>query len=94
MEPMLHLTPAPTLHMVYKETHLNSLLDALDELHEAASEGDVNAVTTMSKADLMGLLRDIIYTAQETMVEIETHGETKGTIPANLPQLSLVRKHS
>lgn len=90
MEPMLHLTPAPTLHMMRKEARLDSLLDALDELHEAASDGEISSVTAMSKSDLLGLLRDIIYTAQETMIEIETCDDINGGIPA----LSLVQKPS
>ncbi|MFN8527733.1 MAG: hypothetical protein U0670_03885 [Anaerolineae bacterium] len=72
------------------ETRLETVLDTLDDLHDAVSDGELNALTTMSKADLIGLLRDLIYTAEQTMQEIEDHGaEHHGK-----PTLKLVRKPS
>ena len=46
--------------------------EALDELHSAASDGNVRAVTPMSNAELISWLYEVIYTARETMNEIES----------------------
>lgn len=47
------------------EQTLAAILEQLDELHTAASEG------RLSKRETAGYLREIIYTAQETLAEIE-----------------------
>lgn len=52
--------------------HLESVLDYIDQLHSAASEGESPSLNTMSEAEVMNYLREIIYTAQETLAEIET----------------------
>mgnify|MGYP000193043994 CR=1 FL=1 len=72
------------------DARLEGLLDALDEMHEAASAGDLLKRSHLSKADLVSWLREIIYTAEQTMVEIEDQGGEYG----ETPQLSLVRKSS
>ena len=53
---------------LYTEHTLGELLDLLDQLHTAASEG-----RTSRSNEIKGLLRDVIYTAQETLAEIENH---------------------
>ena len=82
------MTPQPNLRLLYNESRLSTLLDALDELHSAASDGDTRAVTTLSNAELIGWLREVIYTARETMEEIEEHNTQREV------GLSLVRKSS
>lgn len=82
------MTPQPNLQLLYNESRLSTLLDALDELHSAASDGNVLSVTTMSNAELMGWLREVIYTARETMEEIEENNSQREV------GLSLVRKSS
>lgn len=82
------MTPQPSLQLLYNESRLSTLLDALDELHSAASDGDVRSVTTLSNAELVGWLREIIYTARETMDEIESNNAQREV------GLSLVRKSS
>lgn len=52
--------------------HLEDVLDYIDQLHSAASEGESQSLNTMSEAEVMNYLREIIYTAQETLAEIET----------------------
>jgi hypothetical protein len=51
--------------------HLEDVLDFIDQLHSAASEGETQALNSMSEAEVMNYLREIIYTAQETLAEIE-----------------------
>jgi hypothetical protein len=82
------MTPQPNLQLLYNEARLSHLLDALDELHSAASEGDIHSVTPLSNAELTGWLRDVIYTARETLAEIEANNTEREV------GLSLVRKSS
>lgn len=58
------------LHDTSSMTHLEDVLDYIDILHTAASDG--TNVGELSTEELMSVLRDIIYTAQETISEIET----------------------
>lgn len=60
------------LQLRYADEQITALYDVLDELHNAASEGDLQQMTTINEGELVGLLRDLIYTAQETIREIET----------------------
>ncbi len=61
------------LQVLYNHVRLSSLGNLLDELHTAASEGALETVTPLSNAELVSWLREIIYTAQETIAEIEEH---------------------
>ena len=81
-------TLQPNLQLLYNTARLSDLLDALDELHSAASDGNIRTVTPMSNAELKSWLTEVIYTAQEAMSEIES----KNAEPA--AGLSLVRKSS
>ncbi|MEO1286826.1 MAG: hypothetical protein AAFV93_03590 [Chloroflexota bacterium] len=51
---------------------LEDVLEIIDTLHTIASDGDLPDVATMDEANMMNVLRDIIYTAQETIVELES----------------------
>ena len=59
------------IQSLYSDVRLAELLDTLDKLHTAASEGNLPAMTTLHEAELVGWLREVVYTAQETLVEIE-----------------------
>ena len=76
----------PNIQLLYTEARLAALYQALDELHTAASEDRLNAQTTVSKVELVGWLHELVYTAQETIAEIEGRGGTER------PALSLVEK--
>lgn len=62
------------LQLLYTDARLHALTQQLDELHTAASDGLLQRVTPLSNAELVGWLRDVLYTVQETIVEIEQHG--------------------
>jgi hypothetical protein len=66
-------THQPTLQLLYNDARLSALFDALDELHSAASDGNIHAVTSLSNAEMIAWLRDVMYTAQEAIEEIEDH---------------------
>ncbi len=81
-------TLQPNLQLLYNEGRLSALLDALDELHSAASDNRLNAVTPLSKAELKSWLYEIIYTASEAMSEIDNSDGDAAV------ELTLVRKTS
>ena len=66
------------------DARLNALFEALDELHSAASAGTIHKLTTLDNHELKGWLREFVYTAQETIAEIESHS-------GDGPGLSLVK---
>ncbi len=76
----------PNIQLLYTEARLVALFQALDELHSAASEDRLNTLTTASKVELVGWLHELVYTAQETIAEIEGRGGSEK------PALSLVKK--
>lgn len=53
-------------------SHLEDVLAFVDDLHNAASEGNTHDFTGLNETDVINYLRDIIYTAQEAINEIET----------------------
>jgi hypothetical protein len=61
----------PNFQIIYTDARLAGLSQYLDELHSAASEGQLPALTPLSKHELLGWLHELIYTAEETIMEIE-----------------------
>lgn len=53
--------------------HLEDVLAYMDMLHNAASDEQTRKEHDMDSAEMTSVLKDIIYTAQETLAEIETH---------------------
>ncbi len=45
----------------------------LDRLHDLASEGHLTEATPLAPADVVEWLKEIIFTAQETVREIDAH---------------------
>lgn len=81
-------TLQPNLQLLYNTSRLSDLLEALDELHSAASDSNLRAVTPLSNAEMMSWLTEVIYTAHETMNEIESKNAEAAV------GLTLVRKSS
>jgi hypothetical protein len=63
----------PDFQIIYNDNRLASLFQSLDELHTAASEGNLDTITPLANAELMSWLQELIYTAEETLVEINNH---------------------
>ncbi len=57
--------------MLYTDAGLALVFEAIDDLHNAASEGQITALTTLDNQELVGWLQELIYTAQETITEIQ-----------------------
>jgi hypothetical protein len=58
-------------HPLHNVERLSEMLDMLDDLHSAASEDSAYEFSGMTRQELLGFLREVIYTAQETMTEIQ-----------------------
>ena len=78
-------TEITNMNILYNDEHLNDLLETLDNLHSAASEGQLELMTAMSKHELIAMLREFVYTAQETIREIDDKREIR-------PVLRIVEK--
>ncbi|HLV35094.1 MAG TPA: hypothetical protein VKY59_08280 [Spirillospora sp.] len=76
----------PNFQIIYNGTRLAGLFQSLDELHTAASEGRLQTVTPLTEAELIGWLQELIYTAKETITEIEEHDNRPSA-----PHLRLVK---
>ncbi len=50
---------------------LAAVYEVFDGLHDAASEDQLQELTTLDKRELLGWLRELVFTAQETISEIE-----------------------
>lgn len=70
---------------------LEDVMDYIDELHSAASEGNSQSFTGLSEVEVMNYLRELIYTAQEAIGEIERTRETKRKSRAKQPVLHIVQ---
>ena len=51
--------------------NVEDVLEYLDELHSAASEDEGQSFAGMSETELLNALREIVYTAQEAISELE-----------------------
>jgi hypothetical protein len=61
------------LELLYNGDRLGDLMELLDDLHTAASENTLSRFTTLGEQDVLGLLKELVYTAQETINEIEAN---------------------
>ncbi len=53
------------------EAHFEALLAIMDRLHDAAAVDQLAHVSTMDAQQILGWLDDIIFTAEETMRELQ-----------------------
>jgi len=77
-----------TRHLMMTDARLAWLLDSIDELHTAIADGELASVTTLSEAEVVGMLHELMYTAREALDEIEAQRT------AQTPRLKLIRKSS
>lgn len=61
----------PNVHYLLNDARLAAAFETLDDLHEAASDGQLHTLTSLTNRELVCWLRDLVYTAQETIAEIE-----------------------
>lgn len=56
---------------IVQATAVENVYETLDQLHSAASFGNQETLSGMSNAETLKWLQEVIYMAQETIVEIE-----------------------
>jgi hypothetical protein len=78
-----------TLQLLYTDVRLLDLLEVLDQLHSAASEGYLESLTRLGEPELLDVLREVMYTAQETIAEIEQNNSMQ---QADEPALRVLPK--
>ena len=74
------------------QIQLTDVLEYVDALHTAASEGESQDFTGMNEAEMINHLREIIFTAQEALIEIDAQRALKFGAPAQWPTLHIVPK--
>ena len=63
----------------YSDAGFASMFAKLDCLHDLASEGQLSEATSLSASEVIGWLEDLIFTAEETIREIDAR---EGTLRA------------
>jgi hypothetical protein len=66
------------LQALFTDIRFESIFNAVDRLHDAASSGKLAEVTNLSNDEVVGWLQDIIYTAHETIRELQAPAEPAG----------------
>ncbi len=84
MNPITSSTNEIKLSYAATSARMDELYNVLDELHSAASEDELHTFTSMTEHDVVDFLRDLIYTAQQTIEEIEQRVERNKKRPANV----------
>jgi hypothetical protein len=73
------------LNEQYTEAHFEALLQIVDRLHDAAAAGKLGEVSPMEAREVIGWLDDIIFTAEETLRELQaTFNANSQNWPNNL----------
>lgn len=71
------------LQLLPPANRLNLVYETLDELHSAICEGNAELPAEFENpAALMDWLREVIYTAQETIRELEQQPPASSALPA------------
>jgi hypothetical protein len=68
---MLELSQAERIRRDYSAEGMEELFLRLDLLHDYAAAGRLHDATALSRAELRGWLEELIYTARETLREME-----------------------
>lgn len=83
------------LTLMYNPSRLGDVLDALDDIHSAVSDGRMKQTTTVTAADLREWLGEIIYMASQTLEEMDVNREARPvTSDGDTNSIHLVRKLS
>jgi hypothetical protein len=75
------------IHYLLNDARLTAAFETLEDLHSAASDNELHDVTTLSRHELLGWLKDLMFTVQETITEVE-----RGAVPQRqIPPLRMVK---
>lgn len=81
-----------SLSSLYAGDGLPDLLEILDDLHSAASEGDLPRFTTLGTEEVTSLLEELVFVAQETLRELHKQSSRTHSRPQRTPMLRLVQR--
>lgn len=87
-----NITITEHLESISDMMQIEDVLDFIDSLHTVASDGELPNVAEMDEVEIMSVLRDIIYTAQETLVELQSVKASKQFAKRQQPILHIVPK--
>lgn len=66
------------------DVQLESVLNTLDRLHDAATEQALASESSVEPKQIIGWLEDIIFTAQETLKELQSQSQSeRKQLPGN-----------
>lgn len=88
-----NLVPLKLLLSKVGDIQLESMLQTLDRLHEAVVADELDEVSSLDAPALIGWLEDIIFTAQETIGELQQGVEVQEIeqdLQANLSKIRLI----
>ena len=70
------------IQLLPRTNRIDVAYETIDDLHSAICEGGSvdNLSDFQSRAELLNWLRDVIYTAQETITELESTDEQSGSM--------------
>jgi len=80
-----------SLSSLYAGDGLPDILDLLDDLHSAASDGDLPRFTTLGAEDVSELLEELVFVAQETLRELHKQSNRTHRRQRTTPMLRLVQ---
>lgn len=84
------------IQLLPRTNRLDVAYEAIDELHSAISDGSIeNMSEFQSRSELLNWLRDVIYTAQETIEELENTESHPGSmlrVISNDPKLIVLER--
>lgn len=66
--------------VLYQDNYMANLFEGLDRLHSAASEDRLNEITSLSAQEMTSWLQELIYTAQETIYEVNRQSVRKEVV--------------
>lgn len=89
---MKHKSTVTEEYLTMNLLSLEDVLETVDQLHSAISEGSTMQIADLSEAELVDTLRELIYTAQETVEEIETQRAKRRKTRKHQPTLRIVPK--
>ncbi len=85
------------IQLLPRTNRLDFAYQTMDDLHSAASEGELDTFgELLNRQELLNWVRDVIYIAQETIVELESDIEYDEPIlrvvEQNCPKLIVLEK--
>ncbi len=67
---MIELTLIEQMRREYSAEGMEEIFLRLDRLHDVATNGELDVMTSLSREELRGWLKEFIYTARETLREM------------------------